>query len=61
MIDYDAAFLTLRPIQFSTGPNFWSVDIGGGSLNAPTIGELLALLRGVIAAENESVVAGGRK
>lgn len=40
----DAIAEGVKPIPFSNGPNFYSVDIGHGSLNAPTAAETYALL-----------------
>lgn len=41
----DEAVLTIRPLKWSEGPNFWIADVEGWGISAPTVRELLKLLR----------------
>lgn len=50
MADFDAAFLTIRPLptsdgQWNAGPNFWTATVPGWGISAPTVRELIQLLR----------------
>lgn len=45
---FEAAFLTIKPLQFSPGPNFWTAESGGEiswGISAPTVRQLVAMLR----------------
>jgi hypothetical protein len=58
----DAVAEGVTPISFSSGPNFFSVDVGFGSLNAPTAAETFGMLWRQLHAEgswdaNPNVVA----
>ena len=45
--DFDAAFLTIRPLRGWTSgkQNYWTADVEGWAISAPTVRELVRLLR----------------